>query len=131
MSNRGKYMPKPAVYLRVSSEIQRTKESIKSQEEALTAWLALQGLTPADVSWYKDDGVSGKDPILSRGDGARLARDIEAGAVGGFVAAFSISRLARDAADFLVKTLYTRPASQSSYAGAHRELFQCSRCTLC
>jgi site-specific DNA recombinase len=93
-------MPKPAVYLRVSSEIQRTKESIKSQEEALTAWLALQGLAPADVSWYKDDGVSGKDPILSRGDGARLARDIEAGAVGGFVAAFSISRLARDAADF-------------------------------
>jgi site-specific DNA recombinase len=93
-------MPKPAIYLRVSSEIQRTKESIKSQEEALTAWLSLQGLTPADVSWYKDDGVSGKDPIMSRGDGARLARDIEAGAVGGFVAAFSISRLARDAADF-------------------------------
>jgi site-specific DNA recombinase len=93
-------MPKPAIYLRVSSDVQREKGSIQSQEGALIKWLELQGLTAAEVLWYRDDGVSGKDPILERGDGARLAADIRAGAVSGFVAAFSISRLARDAADF-------------------------------
>lgn len=68
-------MGKPAIYLRVSSDIQRDKNSIESQAEAMTTWLASQGLTPEDVIWYRDDGVSGKDSIAGRGDGARLVAD--------------------------------------------------------
>lgn len=93
-------MPKPAVYLRVSSEMQREKQSIKSQEDALNVWLATQALTPDDVLWYRDDGISGKTPIMERGDGARLIGDVKAGKVAGFVAVFSISRISRETSDF-------------------------------
>jgi site-specific DNA recombinase len=93
-------MARPAVYLRVSSDIQRLKESIQSQEQAVSVWLDAQGMTPDDVLWYRDDGISGKTPILERGDGARLAADIRAGLISGFVAVFSASRVARDVSDF-------------------------------
>jgi len=63
-------------------------------------WLNSQGLTVSDVHWYRDDGVSGKQPIMERGDGARLAADVENGIVSGFLAVFSISRISREASDF-------------------------------
>lgn len=93
-------MPRPAVYLRVSSEMQKVRESIKSQEDALRVWLQTQALTPDDVLWYRDDGISGKTPIMERGDGARLIGDVKAGKVAGFVAVFSISRISRETSDF-------------------------------
>lgn len=93
-------MAQPAVYLRVSSDIQRERETIKSQEDALKLWLESQGLTPDDVRWYRDDGVSGKTPIMARGDGARLVADVQARLISGFVAVFSISRISRETADF-------------------------------
>lgn len=93
-------MPMPAVYLRVSSLPQRDKGSIQSQEHAITLWLATQGMTADDVLWYRDDGISGKEPIAGRGDGARLVADVKSGAVSQFVAVFSISRISRETSDF-------------------------------
>lgn len=93
-------MARPAVYLRVSSEMQRDRESIKSQEDALNIWLASQGLTAEDVRWYRDDGISGKTPIMERGDGARLVADVRGGLISAFVAVFSISRISRETSDF-------------------------------
>jgi site-specific DNA recombinase len=94
-------MPRPAVYLRVSSEQQRERVSISSQEDALRRWLQSQAYDPdEDVLWYRDDGVSGETPIGSRGDGQRLVHDIRAKVIGGFIAVFSISRISREASDF-------------------------------
>lgn len=104
-------MPRPAIYLRVSSEQQKEKQSIKSQEDALGIWLASQALTPDDVLWYRDDGISGKTPIMERGDGARLVADVQAGLVSGFVAVFSISRISRDVSDFHAFRAFLREQS--------------------
>jgi len=72
--------PKPepvALYLRVSSEEQRDRETIEIQEEFLEQYRGLYELELADI--YKDDGISGTIPLHERKGGRRLLEDAKAG----------------------------------------------------
>jgi DNA invertase Pin-like site-specific DNA recombinase len=62
-----------ALYLRVSSEEQRERETIDIQREFLEQYCRLYGLEVADV--YADDGVSGTIPLHERPEGKRLLED--------------------------------------------------------
>ena len=64
-----------ALYLRVSSEEQRERETMEIQREFLEQYCQLYGLEVADV--YEDDGVSGTIPLNERPAGRRLLEDAE------------------------------------------------------
>jgi DNA invertase Pin-like site-specific DNA recombinase len=66
-----------ALYLRVSSEEQRNRETIEIQEEFLQQFCDLLGLEVAEI--YKDDGVSGTIPLHERPAGRRLLEDARQG----------------------------------------------------
>jgi site-specific DNA recombinase len=66
-----------ALYLRVSSEEQRERETIEIQREFLEQYCRLYELEVADI--YKDDGVSGTIPLHERPEGRRLLEDAKAG----------------------------------------------------
>ena len=68
--------PKPervALYLRVSSEEQRDRETIEIQREFLEQYCRLYGLEISGV--YADDGVSGTIPLHERPGGRQLLQD--------------------------------------------------------
>jgi site-specific DNA recombinase len=72
--------PKPervALYLRVSSQEQRDRETIEIQRDFLEQYRALYELEVADI--YKDDGISGTIPLHERPEGKRLLEDAKAG----------------------------------------------------
>ena len=62
-----------ALYMRVSSEEQRGRETIEIQEEFLAQFRDLYGLEVAEI--YKDDGISGTIPLHERPAGRRLLKD--------------------------------------------------------
>src|ERR1700726_1983406 len=62
-----------AVYLRVSTEEQRERQSIATQREFAERYCALHQLHVSNV--YADDGVSGTVPLHLRPAGARLLPD--------------------------------------------------------
>jgi site-specific DNA recombinase len=62
-----------ALYMRVSSEEQRERETIEIQREFLQEYCRLYGLEVAQV--YADDGVSGTIPLQERPEGRRLLED--------------------------------------------------------
>src|SRR5918997_4795165 len=62
-----------ALYLRVSSEEQREKATIRIQREFLEGYCHLHGLEVAGQ--YHDDGVSGTIPLHERPEGRRLLED--------------------------------------------------------
>jgi site-specific DNA recombinase len=66
-----------ALYLRVSSEEQRDRETIEIQRDFLTQYCELYGLEVADV--YADDGVSGTIPLHERPEGRCLLEDARDG----------------------------------------------------
>jgi site-specific DNA recombinase len=66
-----------ALYLRVSSEEQRERETIDIQREFLEQYRELYGLEVAEV--YADDGVSGTIPLHERLEGRRLLEDAREG----------------------------------------------------
>jgi site-specific DNA recombinase len=66
-----------ALYLRVSSEEQRDRETIELQEEFLEQYCRLYDLEVADI--YEDDGVSGTIPLHERSEGRRLLEDAREG----------------------------------------------------
>jgi site-specific DNA recombinase len=66
-----------ALYLRVSSEEQRDRETIEIQREFLEQYRRLYELEVADV--YKDDGISGTISLYERPEGTRLLEDAKAG----------------------------------------------------
>src|SRR3954462_5622215 len=66
-----------ALSLRVSSEEQRERETIKIQNEFMSRYCRLYGLDVAGT--YKDDGVSGTFPLEERPEGRRLLKDAWAG----------------------------------------------------
>jgi site-specific DNA recombinase len=66
------------LYMRVSSEEQKAKESIGTQDDFLESYCALYNLEVAAV--YKDEAVSGTVPVRERAEGARLLKDAKAGA---------------------------------------------------
>jgi site-specific DNA recombinase len=67
-----------ALYLRVSSEEQKTKESIETQDDFLEDYCKLYGHEV--VSVYKDEAISGTVPMRERPEGARLLADAKTGA---------------------------------------------------
>ena len=66
-----------ALYLRVSSEEQRDRETIEIQREFLKEYCRLYGLEVMQT--YADDGVSGTIPLHERPEGRRLLADTEPG----------------------------------------------------
>jgi site-specific DNA recombinase len=66
-----------ALYLRVSSEEQRDRETIEIQDDFLEQYRGLYDLEVADI--YKDDGVSGTIPLHERPEGRRLLEDAREG----------------------------------------------------
>jgi site-specific DNA recombinase len=62
-----------AVYLRVSTEEQRERQSIVTQRECADRYCALHKLTVSAV--YSDDGVSGTLPLHTRPAGSRILPD--------------------------------------------------------
>jgi site-specific DNA recombinase len=62
-----------ALYMRVSSEEQRDRETIEIQREFLQEYCRLYGLEVAQV--YADDGLSGTIPLHERLEGSRLLED--------------------------------------------------------
>ena len=67
---------KVALYLRVSSDEQRERESIKTQREFFEQYCKLYGLEVTET--YADDGVSGTIPLHERPEGRRLLEDARA-----------------------------------------------------
>src|ERR671920_455342 len=67
---------KVALYLRVSSDEQRERESIKTQREFFDQYCNLYGLEVTEI--YADDGVSGTIPLHERPEGRRLLEDARA-----------------------------------------------------
>jgi len=65
-----------ALYLRVSSEEQRERESIEIQRNFLEEYHRLYGLEVARI--YEDDGVSGTIPLHERPRGRELLEDAQA-----------------------------------------------------
>jgi site-specific DNA recombinase len=66
-----------ALYMRVSSEEQRDRETIEIQREFLQEYCRLYGLEVAQV--YADDGLSGTIPLHERPEGGRLLEDAKEG----------------------------------------------------
>src|SRR5829696_10419955 len=66
-----------ALYLRVSSEEQRDRETIEIQDEFLDQYRNLYELEVAET--YKDDGISGTISLHERPEGRRLLEDAKEG----------------------------------------------------
>jgi site-specific DNA recombinase len=64
-----------ALYMRVSSEEQRDRETIEIQREFLEQYCRLYGLEIIDV--YTDDGLSGTVLLHEKPDGRRLLEDAQ------------------------------------------------------
>lgn len=64
---------KAAIYLRVSSEEQRERQTILTQRNLAERYCILNEITI--YSWYADDGVSGTIPLDQRPEGLRLIQD--------------------------------------------------------
>jgi site-specific DNA recombinase len=69
-----------ALYLRVSSEEQRDRETIEIQREFLEQYRSLYELEVAEI--YEDDGISGTIPLHERPEGRRLLEDAKEGRFG-------------------------------------------------
>src|SRR5215212_3469995 len=119
-----------AIYERVSSEEQKTKETIVTQDEFLGEFVALYGLEVVKV--YKDEAISGTVPLGERPTGAELLSDAASGLFDA-VLVYRLDRIGRtllvvvDAHDRLeqagvVLKSATEPIDTSSPAG--RLIFQ-------
>lgn len=81
------------VYLRVSTEEQRERQSIVTQRDWATRYCDLHGLPIHEM--YADDGVSGTVPIESRPAGMRVLQDARRGKFDQLLV-FKLDRLGRD-----------------------------------
>src|SRR5918992_5150788 len=81
-----------ALYLRVSSEEQRDRETIELQRDFLEQYCNLHELEVTDV--YEDNGVSGTIPVRERPEGSRLLEDAKGGGFGA-VLVYRLDRLGR------------------------------------
>jgi site-specific DNA recombinase len=81
-----------ALYLRVSAEEQRDRETIEIQREFLAQYCELYGLEVAGT--YADDGISGTVPLHERPEGRRLLEDASEGKFG-TVLLYKLDRLGR------------------------------------
>jgi site-specific DNA recombinase len=86
-------MKKAAIYLRVSTEEQKEKQTIASQRNFSERYFAANHILV--YSWYADDGISGIIPLEQRPEGARLLADARAGKID-TVFVYRLDRLGRD-----------------------------------
>ncbi|MFL5624387.1 MAG: recombinase family protein, partial [Ktedonobacteraceae bacterium] len=84
---------KAAIYLRVSTEEQRERQSIATQRTFAESYCAANSISP--YGWYEDDGVSGMIPLDERTDGARLLADAKAGKIN-TILVYKLDRLGRE-----------------------------------
>lgn len=82
-----------AVYLRVSTDEQREKQTIQTQRQHAEQHTARENVVVHD--YYADDGVSGTIPFQERPAGARLMDDARAGLFD-TVLVYKLDRLGRD-----------------------------------
>ena len=76
--SKGEGAERIALYMRVSSEEQAERMTIKTQDEFLDQYCALYGHEVAGV--YKDEAISGTVPMHERPQGRRLLDDAKSGA---------------------------------------------------
>ena len=88
-----------AVYMRVSSDDQRDRETIKTQREAIDRFLA-QNPQYVVHRCYEDDGISGTIPMALRPAGGQMIADAKAGKFFKVVV-LRASRLGREEIDLL------------------------------
>src|SRR3712207_9168860 len=81
-----------ALYMRVSSEEQRERETIEIQNGFLSEYCRLYALEVADA--YADDGVSGTIPLHERPEGRRLLQGAKEGKLAA-VLVYKLDRLGR------------------------------------
>ena len=84
---------KVAIYLRVSTEEQRERQSIQTQRAEVLRSCDAHGITGPE--FYEDDGVSGTVPFEQRPGSARLFQDARQGKIGK-VLIYKLDRLGRD-----------------------------------
>jgi site-specific DNA recombinase len=85
--------PEPvALYLRVSTDEQRDRETIETQGDFLEQYRSLYELEVAEI--YKDDGISGTIPLHERPEGRRLLKDAKEGKFAAVVV-YRLDRLGR------------------------------------
>ena len=84
---------KVAIYLRVSSEEQRERQSIATQRAEVLRYCEAHGITEPAI--YADDGISGTVPFEQRPAGAHLLQDARDGRIGK-VLIYKLDRLGRD-----------------------------------
>jgi site-specific DNA recombinase len=82
-----------AIYLRVSTDEQRERQSIETQREELERFCRLQSLHVAET--YADDGLTGTIPVNLRPAGGRMLRDARAKKFDR-VLVYKLDRLGRD-----------------------------------
>ena len=82
-----------AVYLRVSTEEQRERQSIATQREFAAKYCDLHSLPVYEL--YADDGVTGTIPVGKRASGNRLLADAKQGKFDQ-VLVFKLDRLGRE-----------------------------------
>ena len=85
--------PRVGVYLRVSSEEQRERQTIATQRDFAERYCALHNIPI--YAWYADDGVSGTIALDQRPEGARLLQDARDGRLSEILL-FRVDRLGRD-----------------------------------
>jgi site-specific DNA recombinase len=82
------------VYLRVSTEEQRERQSIATQRDFAERYCQLHSLNAYD--FYADDGISGTVPFENRPEGARIMQDARAGRFNQLLV-YRLDRFGRDA----------------------------------
>jgi site-specific DNA recombinase len=85
---------KAAMYLRVSTDEQRKRQTIDTQRAFAERFVSSYAICV--YGWYIDDGVSGTIPLEQRPEGARLLADTSAGKID-TVFVYKLDRLGRDA----------------------------------
>src|SRR5712671_5995967 len=82
-----------AVYLRVSTDEQRERQTIETQREFAEKYCALHSLSVFRV--YSDDGVSGTVPLERRPEGSQILADARLGRFDQLLV-YRLDRLGRD-----------------------------------
>lgn len=91
-------MPVYAAYVRVSSDLQKERQTIQNQLAALKSYASANKITIKHI--FADDGVSGTIPITQRSDGRRLIEEASRRTFDTLLL-FRIDRLSRDTLDLL------------------------------
>ncbi len=121
-----------AIYLRVSTEEQRERQSIETQREFAQRYCSLHSLSVFRV--YADDGISGTVPLERRTEGSQILKDARAGKFTQLLI-YRLDRLGRETRLILnaVDELESlrRPRAVDDRGVRYRECNWTARCSPC